>query len=151
QDFYNTAMCREIRLDSINIEWRNSAMYNKISVVSVPVKDQTAAKAFYTNVLGCTVIEEVPSGSNGDSKMWMQLQLPGVETMSSLVTWILQLPLVSIQGVVLTTNDIACTQAELKKRGLAISDINHEPYGSEATFSDPDGNGWVLQQTAPGH
>jgi hypothetical protein len=40
------------------------------------------------------------------------------------------------------------THAELKRRGLAISDIAHQPYGEEATFSDPDGNGWVLLQPA---
>jgi len=53
--------------------------------------------------------------------------------------------------VVLTTDDIAKTHAELKKRGLVISEIEHQPYGSEATFNDPDGNGWILQQTAAGH
>jgi catechol 2,3-dioxygenase-like lactoylglutathione lyase family enzyme len=126
-------------------------MYNKISVVSIPVKDQEASKSFYTNMLGCKVIEEVPFGSNGNTKLWLQLQLPGVETTLSLVNWIPQMPPGSLQGVVLTTDDIAKTNAELKKRGLAISDIDHQPYGSEATFSDPDGIGWILQQTAPGH
>jgi catechol 2,3-dioxygenase-like lactoylglutathione lyase family enzyme len=126
-------------------------MYNKISVVSIPVKDQQASKSFYTNMLGCKVIEEVPFGSNGDTKLWIQLQLPGVETTLSLVNWIPQMPPGSLQGVVLTTDDIAKTHRELKKRGLAISDIDHQPYGSEATFRDPDGNGWILQQTAPGH
>ena len=44
-------------------------MYNKISVVSIPVKDQQASKSFYTKVLGCKVIEEVPFVSNGDANM----------------------------------------------------------------------------------
>ena len=30
--------------------------------------------------------------------------------------------------------------------GLAISEIKKQSYGQEATFKDPDGNGWVLQQ-----
>ena len=33
-------------------------------------------------------------------------------------------------------------------RGLMISDIVKQPDGREATFADPDGNGWVLQQPA---
>src|SRR5262249_24369418 len=132
-------MRRGFRLDGINVNWRNSAMFNKISVISVPVKDQKASKAFYANVLGCKVIEEVCVGENGDKK-WIQLQLLGVETTLSLVNWIAQMPPGSLQGVVLTTDDIGKTHAELKKRSLSISDINHEPYGSEATFSDPDGN-----------
>ena len=81
----------------------------------------------------------------------MQLQLPGVETTLSLVNWIPQMTPGSLQGVVLTTDDIAKTHTELKKRGLVISDIDHQPYGSEATFSDLDGNEWILQQTAPGY
>jgi Glyoxalase/Bleomycin resistance protein/Dioxygenase superfamily len=102
-------------------------------------------------MLGCKVIEEVPFGSDGDTKLWMQLQLPGVETTLSLLNWIPQMPPGSLQGIVLTTDDIAKLHTELKKRGLVISDIDHQPYGSEATFSDLDGNGWILQQTAPGH
>ena len=54
----------------------------------------------------------------------------------------------SLQGLVLVTGDIAKTRAELTLRGLAVSEIAQRPYGQEASFSDPDGNGWVLQQPA---
>ena len=63
----------------------------------------------------------------------------------------LALATAAFQGLVLTTDDIAKTHIELKKRRLAISDIDRWPYGSEATFGDLDGNGWILQQTALGH
>ena len=122
-------------------------MFTKIAVLSIPVKDQHVAKSFYTDVLGCKVIADMPFGSDGVTR-WIQLQLPGVETTLTLVTWFPQMQPGSIQGVVLTTDDIANTHAELKRRGLAISDIDHQPYGQEATFSDQDGNGWVLQQPA---
>jgi catechol 2,3-dioxygenase-like lactoylglutathione lyase family enzyme len=122
-------------------------MFTKIAVLSIPVKDQQVAKSFYTDVLGCKVIADMPFGSDGVTR-WIQLQLPGVEITLTLVTWFPQMQPGSIQGVVLTTDDIANTHAELKRRGLAISDIDHQPYGQEATFSDPDGNGWVLQQPA---
>jgi catechol 2,3-dioxygenase-like lactoylglutathione lyase family enzyme len=122
-------------------------MFNRIAVLSIPVKDQQVAKSFYTDVLGCKVITDMPFGSDGVTR-WIQLQLPGVETTLTLVTWFPQMQPGSIQGIVLTTEDIAKTHAELKKRGLAILDIDHQPYGQEATFSDPDGNGWVLQQPA---
>jgi hypothetical protein len=65
-----------------------------------------------------------------------------------LVTWFPQMPAGSVQGIVLATDDIASAHAELKKRGLSISDLDKQPYDNEATFSDPDGNGWVLQQPA---
>src|SRR5262245_9785242 len=110
-------------------------MFNRIAVVSIPVKDQHVAKSFYMDVLGCKVIEDIPFGSDGVTR-WMQLQLPEVETTLTLVTWFPQMQPGSLQGVVLTTDDIATTHAALKKRGLAISDIDHQPYGQEATFSD---------------
>ena len=89
----------------------------------------------------------MPFGSDGVTR-WIELQLPGVETTLTLATWFPQMQPGSLQGLVLATEDMAKTHAELKKRGLAISDIDHQPYGQEATFSDPDGNGWILQQPA---
>jgi catechol 2,3-dioxygenase-like lactoylglutathione lyase family enzyme len=122
-------------------------MFQRIAVVSIPVKDQQVAKSFYTDVLSCKVIEDMPFGSDGVTR-WIELQLPGVETALTLATWFPQMQPGSVQGLVLATEDIAKTHAELTKRGLAISDIDHQPYGQEATFSDPDGNGWILQQPA---
>jgi catechol 2,3-dioxygenase-like lactoylglutathione lyase family enzyme len=122
-------------------------MFTRIAVISIPVKDQQAAKAFYTEVLGCKVTTDMLFGSDGVTR-WIQLQLPGVETSLTLVNWFPQMPPGSAQGIVLATEDMARTHAELKRRGLAISDIERQPYGQEATFSDPDGNGWVLLQPA---
>ena len=65
-----------------------------------------------------------------------------------LVTWFPQMKPGGIQGLVLITKDITSTCKELKQRGLAVSDIKKQPYGQEAAFSDPDGNGWVQQQPA---
>ncbi|MGD0004214.1 MAG: VOC family protein [Anaerolineaceae bacterium] len=120
-------------------------MFKRIAVLSIPVKDQQAAKSFYINVLGCKVTTDMPFGTDGVTR-WIQLQLPGVETSLTLVTWFPQMPPGSVQGIVLATEDMAKTHAELKRRGLEISDIEHQPYGQEATFSDTDGNGWVLLQ-----
>ena len=120
-------------------------MFNKIAIVSIPVKNQSTAKTFYIEILGANVVEEMPFGPD---TTWIQLELPGVETKLVLATWFPQMPPGCVQGLVLFTDDIVNTHAELKKRGLAISEIKKQPYGQEATFSDPDGNGWVLQQPA---
>ncbi len=118
-------------------------MFNKIAIVSIPVKNQKASKSFYTEILGGKVVEEMPFGPD---TQWIRVELPGVETRIVLATWFPQMPPGCLQGIVLTTGDIAKTPAELKRRGLAISEIKKQPYGQEATFQDPDGNGWVLQQ-----
>ena len=120
-------------------------MFNKITIVSIPVKDQDVSKKFYTEALGCKVVEEMPFGPGAK---WIRLEFPGVETRIVLVTWFQQMQPGSLKGLVLITNDIPKTHAELKKRGVVISEITKKPYGQEASFSDPDGNGWVLQQPA---
>jgi len=120
-------------------------LFNKLAMVSIPVKNQNAARSFYTEILGGRVLEEMPFGP--DTK-WIRLELPNVETRIVLVTWFPQMPPGCLQGLVLTSDDIAKTHAQLKRRGLVISEIKKQPYGEEATFSDPDGNGWVLQQPA---
>ncbi len=120
-------------------------MFTKIAIVTIPVKDQAAAKDFYTNVLGFNVLEDLPMmpGSN-----WLRLEIPGVETRIVLANWFKEMPAGSLQGIVLNTEDIISTRVQLVNRGLEVSEIKDQPYGKEATFDDPDGNGWVLQQPA---
>src|SRR5512135_853498 len=122
-------------------------MFTRIRVISIPVINQEVAKEFYTDVLGAKVEADLPFDQEGKMR-WISLVLPGVETRISLVTWFPQMPPGSVQGIVLATDDISAAHSELKMRGLRISDIKNQPYGREAVFSDPDGNGWVLQQPA---
>ncbi len=122
-------------------------MFTKIRVISIPVINQQVALEFYRDVLGARVEVDMPFDQQGTQR-WISLVLPGVETRITLVTWFPQMPPGSLQGVVLATDDISAAHSELKMRGLMISDIKNQPYGREATFADPDGNGWVLQQPA---
>jgi uncharacterized glyoxalase superfamily protein PhnB len=46
----------------------------------------------------------------------------------------------------LNSTDIDADRAALSARGLSLSEIQQEPWGRFATFSDPDGNGWILRQ-----
>ena len=72
------------------------------------------------------------------------------------------------QGLLLVTDDIEAARADLVERGARVSEVFHGPagrfnpdvesvrlpgrdpqgesYQSHAVFSDPDGNGWVLQE-----
>ncbi len=74
----------------------------------------------------------------------------------------------SQQGLLLVTDDIEAARAELAERGAPVSEVFHgaagrfhpeeesvrqpgrhpegQSYQSHAVFSDPDGNGWVLQE-----
>jgi catechol 2,3-dioxygenase-like lactoylglutathione lyase family enzyme len=119
-----------------------------LEVISVPVSDQERAKLFYTQTLGFTV--EIDSNF-GESMRWIMLRPPGSGTAVTLVTWFDTMPAGSLNGTVLGCDDLEETLAELTGRGLefAEEEIQQAPWGRWKTFTDPDGNGWVLQQNNP--
>ena len=117
----------------------------RLSIVSVPVKDQQKAKAFYRDVLGFKVVAENPMG---DDQIWIQMKPPKGRAGITLVTWFDKMPAGHQQGLVLETADITATHAELKSRGLKIKPVTDASWGRFTTFNDPDGNGWVLTEPA---
>jgi hypothetical protein len=68
----------------------------------------------------------------------------------------------TVQGLHLVVNDIDAARAELVGRGADVSeayhfvdgeqtpgpDPEHRDYGSFLSFSDPDGNGWLVQEVS---
>ena len=46
----------------------------------------------------------------------------------------------------LVVPDIEQAQAELSRRGVQVSDIDDQAWGRFVYFTDPDGNGWTVQQ-----
>lgn len=117
-----------------------------ISIVSIPVSDVDRARRFYTDVLGFRVVHDEPMG---DTRRWVQLEPSGGGASITLTTWFERLTIGRQQGLVLSTPDIDATHRELTGRKLAIDPIDAEPWGRYATFTDPDGNGWVLAQAGP--
>ena len=117
-----------------------------IQVVSVPVSDQTAAKRFYVEVLGFEVVRDSPFTPDA---RWIELSPRPGSAAIALVTWFAAAPPGSLQGTVLRCSDIDSDYDRLSRAGVAFSGpIQAAPWGRYATFGDPDGNGWVLQQNA---
>jgi uncharacterized glyoxalase superfamily protein PhnB len=52
----------------------------------------------------------------------------------------------SIEGLQLVVDDIEAARDELSGRGLEVSDVQDFQWGRFVFFSDPDGNGWAVQQ-----
>jgi uncharacterized glyoxalase superfamily protein PhnB len=52
----------------------------------------------------------------------------------------------SQKGLQMVVADVKAVRDELVKRGVAVSEIDVQPWGSFVYFSDPDGNRWSLQQ-----
>ncbi|MHA4895739.1 VOC family protein [Pedobacter sp. PWIIR3] len=113
-----------------------------IEVVSIPVSDQQAAKAFYLKI-GFEIIVEAPMGDAGD---WIQLGLPGQTTSITLVNWFAKLQPGFFHGLVLKSDDIEKESEELKQKGVKVDPIDQTAWGRFATFYDLDGNSLTLHQ-----
>jgi predicted enzyme related to lactoylglutathione lyase len=50
----------------------------------------------------------------------------------------------------LVVPDIQAAHAELVERGVAVTEVQERPGGLFVFFSDPDGNGWSVQQASRG-
>jgi catechol 2,3-dioxygenase-like lactoylglutathione lyase family enzyme len=119
----------------------------RLAIVSIPVKDQNRAKAFYCDKLGFEVRRDNPMGPD---QRWVELAPPGAMTSMTLVTWFDKMPAGSAQGLVLATEDIDALASDLRAKGVETGAIQSAPWGRYVTITDPDGNGLVLQQFAIG-
>ena len=127
----------------------------KLELIVVPVADIDRAKEFYTEQAGFAldvdfragedfrVVQLTPPGSACSISLMRNAQAPG-----------------SLQGLHLIVSDIDAARTELTGRGVQAGEIFHfedgsqlpgpDPqradYGSFLAFSDPDGNGWLIQE-----
>jgi predicted enzyme related to lactoylglutathione lyase len=114
-----------------------------VAVVSVPVSDQERAKDFFVNKLG---LELKRDDTSVPGMRWIQVGANGGQTTLTLVTWFDSMPAGSLRGLVLTSDDLAGDHARMAARGVKFeSPPQKQPWGTEAVFSDPDGNQFVLQ------
>lgn len=136
----------------------------KLEVVIVPVSGVDRAKRFY-NGLGWREDVDLVAG---DNFRIVQFTPPGSACSISFGVGVTTMAPGSQQGLLLVTDDIEAVRAELVERGAPVSEVFHgaagrfhpenpsvresgpdpegRSYQSHAVFSDPDGNGWVLQQ-----
>jgi predicted enzyme related to lactoylglutathione lyase len=118
----------------------------RVQLFSVPVSDPERAKSFYVDTLGFTLVSDAMMG---EDQRWIQVVPPGAQTSITLVTWFETMPSGSLRGLVLETDDLEGDIHRLREAGVAFdSGVERAPWGQYAQFSDPDGNGLILQQTA---
>ncbi len=115
----------------------------KLELVSIPVSDVDRAKAFYTEKVGFNADHDQRVG---DEIRFVQLTPPGSACSVALGTGIINTPPGTVQGLQLVVSDIEAARAELVERGVEVSEVQHFEWGSFVFFSDPDGNGWSVQQ-----
>ena len=118
----------------------------KLELVAIPVSDVDRAKAFYTEQVGFIADHD---HAVSDEIRFVQLTPPGSACSIALGVGIVDSPPGSVQGMQLVTADVNATRSELLQRGVDVSDVQVFPWGSFVFFSDPDGNGWAVQQPPP--
>jgi catechol 2,3-dioxygenase-like lactoylglutathione lyase family enzyme len=132
----------------------------KLEVVVIPVSDVDRAKRFYGS-LGWRLDADFVMG---DEFRIVQFTPPGSQCsihFGTARTGVAPAAPGSAQGLYLVVSDIEAARAELVDRGVDVSEVFHRvssgdrlrgpdperrSYGSLASFSDPDGNGWLLQE-----
>jgi catechol 2,3-dioxygenase-like lactoylglutathione lyase family enzyme len=136
----------------------------KLEVVVVPVSDVDRAKEFY-EALGWR--EDADFSTSEDFRV-VQVTPPGSPCSVIFGRGITSAEPGSADGLQLVVDDIAAARDELAKGGAEVSEVFHDAggvfhhagdtdrvsgpapesqsYGSFVSFSDPDGNGWVVQE-----
>jgi len=124
----------EVRLGLV--DWR-------LELVQIPVSDVDRAKAFYTEKAGFNADVDV---TVSDAIRFVQLTPPGSPASIAVGTGLTEMTPGSVQGMQLVVSDIHAARAELVERGVEVSELQTFDWGSFVFFSDPDGNGWAVQQ-----
>jgi predicted enzyme related to lactoylglutathione lyase len=115
----------------------------KLELVAIPVSDVDRAKDFYTEKVGFNADHD---HRVSDEVRFVQLTPPGSACSIALGTGISQAEPGSVQGMQMVVTDVQAARAELVGRGVEVSEVQEFPWGSFVFFSDPDGNGWAVQQ-----
>ena len=115
----------------------------KLELVAVPVSDVDRAKAFYTEQVGFAADHD---HRVSDEMRFVQLTPPGSGCSIAIGSGIMATQPGSVQGLQLVVSDIEAARVQLAQRGVQVSEVSDFPWGRFVFFSDPDGNGWAVQQ-----
>ena len=125
-----------------------------LEVVTVPVSDVDRAKRFYQS-LGWRMDADFAAG---DDVRLVQMTPPHSQCSIHFGKGITAMQPGSLDRLYLAVKDIDAARADLVSRGVDVGEVEEQPkppgfpdlpgrsYFAYASFSDPDGNGWLLQE-----
>jgi catechol 2,3-dioxygenase-like lactoylglutathione lyase family enzyme len=133
-----------------------------VEVITLPVSNVDRALRFYVDRVGFAL--DIDYSPNNIFRV-VQLTPPGSSCSIQIGNDLTDAPAGSLRGIYLVVSDIDATRRLLLERGVQVGEIRHKTppgawdggfapgldparrdYGSFASFSDPDGNSWVLQE-----
>jgi catechol 2,3-dioxygenase-like lactoylglutathione lyase family enzyme len=115
----------------------------KLELVAVPVTDVDRAKQFYVEQIGFV---EDNDQTVSDEIRFVQLTPPGSACSIAIGNGLTDMSPGSLDNMQMVVADAQAAHDELADRGVEVSDVDVQPWGSFVFFSDPDGNRWALQQ-----
>jgi catechol 2,3-dioxygenase-like lactoylglutathione lyase family enzyme len=117
-------------------------MIRGVKFASIPVADQDAAIAFYTEKLGFRLLTDQPFDGK---QRWVELGIPGADTRVVLFRFDQGLQPGGMMNVTFWTDDVEGAAREMESRGVQfIMQPKKESWGTAAIFKDLDGNRFVL-------
>ena|ERR1043166_5509154 len=117
----------------------------RLELVQVPVSDVDRAKAFYEQAGFVAEHDHRVS----DEIRFVQLTPPGSPTSIAIGSGMGKMAPGSLEGLQIVVPDIEAARADLIERGIEVSEVQDFDWGRFVFFSDPDGNGWSVQQIPP--
>ena len=115
----------------------------KLELIAVPVSDVDRAKSFYVDQAGFNADHD---HKVSDEMRFVQLTPPGSACSIAIGQGIMDTEPGSVSGLQLVVGDIEAARDELSGRGVEVGEIQDFPWGRFVFFSDPDGNGWAVQE-----
>jgi predicted enzyme related to lactoylglutathione lyase len=121
-------------------------MIKQVKFVAIPTGDQDKALEFWTEKVGFKVATDQPMGPG---KRWIELSIPGAQTKVVLFTQEGQEDRIgTFFNGAFSCDDVEYSYKKLKDRGVEFESApKKEPWGTFATFKDPDGNSFVLSSS----
>jgi catechol 2,3-dioxygenase-like lactoylglutathione lyase family enzyme len=115
----------------------------KIELIGVPVTDVERAKEFYGDRLGfvCDMDTRV-----SDDVRFVQFTPPGSACSIAFGEGITSMAPGSLEGIQVVVANADDALAQLRAAGVEARGVEEFPWGRFVFFTDPDGNGWALQQ-----
>ena len=115
----------------------------RIELIIVPVGDVDRARAFYGDTLGWPVDHDRTVDEN---IRFVQVTPPGSACSIAFGRGLSEMAPGSLQAIQVVIASADESLADLRARGVAAEGVDEQPWGRFVSFTDPDGNGWTLQE-----